>query len=114
MPKSMARIWRFTTTPRMRFVTPISSLPTLGTFSSFLCIRRTVQLFNTIMHTGLPSTTFIYLQHNRISMGQEEEKKQRIASFAGYQLTTDLIEQSGANADWKFLHCLPRKQEEVT
>ncbi|KAF9152114.1 ornithine carbamoyltransferase [Linnemannia schmuckeri] len=49
-----------------------------------------------------------------ISMGQEEEKKQRIASFAGYQLTTDLIEQSGANADWKFLHCLPRKQEEVT
>ncbi|KAF9932189.1 ornithine carbamoyltransferase [Linnemannia zychae] len=49
-----------------------------------------------------------------ISMGQEEEKKQRLASFAGYQLTTELIEKSGAKKDWKFLHCLPRKQEEVT
>ncbi|KAF9941006.1 ornithine carbamoyltransferase [Mortierella alpina] len=49
-----------------------------------------------------------------ISMGQEEEKKQRIQAFAGYQLTTDLIEKSGAKQDWKFLHCLPRKQEEVT
>ncbi|KAK3805878.1 MAG: ornithine carbamoyltransferase [Benniella sp.] len=49
-----------------------------------------------------------------ISMGQEEEKKQRIKDFAGYQLTTELIESSGAKAEWKFLHCLPRKQEEVT
>ncbi|KAG0046276.1 ornithine carbamoyltransferase [Gryganskiella cystojenkinii] len=49
-----------------------------------------------------------------ISMGQEEEKKQRLKSFEGYQLTTDLIESSGAKKDWKFLHCLPRKQEEVT
>ncbi|KAF9960316.1 ornithine carbamoyltransferase [Mortierella alpina] len=49
-----------------------------------------------------------------VSMGQEEEKKQRIQAFAGYQLTTDLIEKSGAKQDWKFLHCLPRKQEEVT
>ncbi|KAG0329020.1 ornithine carbamoyltransferase [Dissophora globulifera] len=49
-----------------------------------------------------------------ISMGQEEEKKQRIKAFAGYQLTTELITESGAQPDWKFLHCLPRKQEEVT
>ncbi|KAF8938161.1 ornithine carbamoyltransferase [Dissophora ornata] len=49
-----------------------------------------------------------------ISMGQEEEKKQRIKAFAGYQLTTDLINESGAQPNWKFLHCLPRKQEEVT
>ncbi|KAF9437162.1 ornithine carbamoyltransferase [Entomortierella beljakovae] len=49
-----------------------------------------------------------------ISMGQEEEKRERINAFAGYQLTTELISNSGANADWKFLHCLPRKQEEVT
>ncbi|KAI1319160.1 ornithine carbamoyltransferase [Mortierella claussenii] len=49
-----------------------------------------------------------------ISMGQEEEKKQRIQSFAGYQLSAELIESSGAKQDWKFLHCLPRKQEEVT
>lgn len=47
-------------------------------------------------------------------MGQEEEKKQRLKDFAGYQLTREMIEASGANAEWKFLHCLPRKQEEVT
>lgn len=49
-----------------------------------------------------------------ISMGQEEEKKQRLKDFAGYQLTREMIAESGAKADWKFLHCLPRKQEEVT
>ncbi|KAG0248174.1 ornithine carbamoyltransferase [Actinomortierella ambigua] len=49
-----------------------------------------------------------------ISMGQEEEKKKRLEAFAGYQLTTEMIQANGAQADWKFLHCLPRKQEEVT
>ncbi|KAF9978432.1 ornithine carbamoyltransferase [Actinomortierella ambigua] len=49
-----------------------------------------------------------------ISMGQEEEKKKRLQAFAGYQLTTEMIQTSGAKPDWKFLHCLPRKQEEVT
>ncbi|KAF9580908.1 ornithine carbamoyltransferase [Lunasporangiospora selenospora] len=49
-----------------------------------------------------------------VSMGQEEEKKKRLQDFAGYQLTTDLINNSGAKPGWKFLHCLPRKQEEVT
>lgn len=48
-----------------------------------------------------------------ISMGQEDEKAARIAAFAGYQLTNELINGSGAKPDWKFLHCLPRKQEEV-
>ncbi|KAJ8255957.1 hypothetical protein COCON_G00198210 [Conger conger] len=46
-----------------------------------------------------------------VSMGQEEEKVQRLKDFHGYQITM----QTGAVAspDWTFLHCLPRKQEEV-
>ncbi|ORY29018.1 Aspartate/ornithine carbamoyltransferase [Naematelia encephala] len=48
-----------------------------------------------------------------ISMGQEEEKAARLEAFKGYQLTNDLINRSGAKKDWVFLHCLPRKQEEV-
>ncbi|KAJ8409867.1 hypothetical protein AAFF_G00209080 [Aldrovandia affinis] len=46
-----------------------------------------------------------------ISMGQEEEKVQRLKDFHGYQITM----QTGtvASPDWTFLHCLPRKQEEV-
>jgi ornithine carbamoyltransferase len=49
-----------------------------------------------------------------ISMGQETEKAQRIKDFAGYQVTSQLAKEGGAKSNWKFLHCLPRKQEEVT
>ncbi|KAE9392767.1 ornithine carbamoyltransferase 1 [Gymnopus androsaceus JB14] len=40
-----------------------------------------------------------------ISMGQEAEKAQRLKDFEGYP--------GGANPNWKFMHCLPRKQDEV-
>jgi len=48
-----------------------------------------------------------------ISMGQESEKEQRIKAFQGYQVTEALCREGGANPDWKFLHCLPRKEHEV-
>jgi ornithine carbamoyltransferase len=40
-----------------------------------------------------------------ISMGQESEKGQRIADFAGYGVTTTLL--AAAKGDAIFLHCLP-------
>jgi ornithine carbamoyltransferase len=46
-----------------------------------------------------------------ISMGQEEEKAARMAAFAGYQVTEAMCK--GAKEDWTFMHCLPRKPEEV-
>lgn len=46
-----------------------------------------------------------------ISMGEESQKAQKMAQFAGFQVTNQMA--SGANADWKFMHCLPRHQEEV-
>jgi ornithine carbamoyltransferase len=48
-----------------------------------------------------------------ISMGQEAEKEQRLKDFAGYQVTEALCREGGANPNWKFLHCLPRKHHEV-
>lgn len=48
-----------------------------------------------------------------ISMGQEEEKAKRLQAFAGFTVTEDLGRRGGASQDWKFLHCLPRHQEEV-
>jgi ornithine carbamoyltransferase len=48
-----------------------------------------------------------------ISMGQEEEKVKRLNDFAGYQVTMDMVEKAGAKPDWSFMHCLPRKSEEV-
>ncbi|KAJ3168302.1 ornithine carbamoyltransferase [Geranomyces variabilis] len=46
-----------------------------------------------------------------VSMGQEAEKAKRLRDFAGYQVTENMA--SGAKPDWKFMHCLPRKAEEV-
>ncbi|XP_041858427.1 ornithine transcarbamylase, mitochondrial [Melanotaenia boesemani] len=46
-----------------------------------------------------------------VSMGQEEEKKKRVKDFEGYQITMQT--GSVAKPDWTFLHCLPRKLEEV-
>ncbi|ORX51404.1 mitochondrial ornithine carbamoyltransferase [Piromyces finnis] len=48
-----------------------------------------------------------------ISMGQESEKKQRLIDFAGFQVTEELAKKGGAKKDWKFMHCLPRKPQEV-
>ena len=48
-----------------------------------------------------------------ISMGQESEKQARIHAFQGYQVTRELCDQY-AKPSWRFMHCLPRKQEEVT
>ena len=46
-----------------------------------------------------------------VSMGEEEEYEARTKAFEGFQVTKKLME--GANPEWKFLHCLPRKQQEV-
>lgn len=48
-----------------------------------------------------------------ISMGQESEKAEKLKQFAGYQITKEMISEGGAAANWKFMHCLPRHQEEV-
>lgn len=48
-----------------------------------------------------------------ISMGDEGSKAQRLRDFAGFQITEELARRGGANPDWKFMHCLPRKPQEV-
>ena len=55
----------------------------------------------------------VVLTDTWISMGQEAEKEQRLKDFEGYQVTEQLCKEGGAKADWVFMHCLPRKQEEV-
>eukprot|EP01036_Dinobryon_divergens_P034107 gene34107-44070_t len=47
-----------------------------------------------------------------VSMGQEEEAKKRKLDFAGYQVNSDLM--GLAQPEAVFLHCLPRKPEEVS
>ena len=47
-----------------------------------------------------------------ISMGQEKEAKQRKEDFKGYQIDSEMMRLADPTA--VFLHCLPRKPEEVT
>ena len=49
-----------------------------------------------------------------VSMGQEAEKAARLREFEGFQVTRALAERGGAKEGWKFMHCLPRKPEEVS
>jgi len=48
-----------------------------------------------------------------VSMGQETEAARRLADFAGYQVTEALAAKGGAAPHWVFMHCLPRKPQEV-
>ena len=48
-----------------------------------------------------------------VSMGQEVEAKKRLEAFKGYQVTEELGRRGGAKPGWIFLHCLPRKLQEV-
>jgi ornithine carbamoyltransferase len=45
-------------------------------------------------------------------MGDEASKEQRLRDFAGFQVTEELC-KGVAKPDWKFMHCLPRKSNEV-
>ncbi|CAJ1079594.1 ornithine transcarbamylase%2C mitochondrial [Xyrichtys novacula] len=46
-----------------------------------------------------------------VGMWREKEKKKRLNDFKGYQITMQTARV--AKPDWTFLHCLPRKMEEV-
>ncbi|MBN3288670.1 OTC protein, partial [Polyodon spathula] len=69
------------------------------------------QLFLTNNSVKVAHGNNVLVTDTWISMGQEEEKKQKLKDFHGYQIT--MKTGKVAAPDWTFLHCLPRKQEEV-
>lgn len=48
-----------------------------------------------------------------ISMGEEAQKEAKLKQFSGYQINQKMIAAGSAAPNWKFMHCLPRHQEEV-
>ncbi|XP_053562445.1 ornithine transcarbamylase, mitochondrial [Bombina bombina] len=69
------------------------------------------QLFLTNDPLEAASGAHILVTDTWVSMGQEEEKKKRLLDFTGYQITMQTGKVAAPN--WIFLHCLPRKPEEV-
>ncbi|KAG7819963.1 hypothetical protein KL909_004712 [Ogataea angusta] len=47
-----------------------------------------------------------------VSMGEEAQKQKKLQQFSGFQVNSELTKLAAPN--WKFMHCLPRHQEEVT
>ncbi len=47
-----------------------------------------------------------------ISMGEEAEKQAKVKAFTGFSVNQDLVDL--AKKDYIFMHCLPRKEFEVT
>ncbi|KAK6203267.1 ornithine carbamoyltransferase [Scheffersomyces amazonensis] len=61
---------------------------------------------------ALPNANII-VTDTWISMGEESQKVAKLKQFAGYQITQDLLKAGKVASNWKFMHCLPRHQEEV-
>lgn len=71
-----------------------------------------------LMETHVPEEAVkdadIVVTDTWISMGQEQEKAERLQAFNGFQVTPELAKKGGAKPGWKFMHCLPRHSEEVS
>ncbi|XP_077392566.1 ornithine transcarbamylase, mitochondrial [Festucalex cinctus] len=73
--------------------------------------KHRTQLVLTSEPTEAARDSNVLVTDTWVSMGQEEEKRKRLQDFHGYQITMQT--GSVARPDWTFLHCLPRKKEEV-
>ncbi|KAI9506359.1 ornithine carbamoyltransferase [Coemansia sp. RSA 1358] len=71
-----------------------------------------VSYFNNPLHAV--NDADIIVTDTWISMGFESEKAQRMKDFQGYQVTSEMAKAGNAKKDWVFMHCLPRKPEEVS
>ncbi|MCJ1466340.1 ornithine carbamoyltransferase [Pseudocyphellaria aurata] len=72
----------------------------------------------TLTETNVPEEALkdadVVVTDTWISMGQEQEKAQRLEAFKGFQVTSELVARGGAKPGWKFMHCLPRHPDEVS
>ncbi|KAJ3010716.1 UNVERIFIED_CONTAM: ornithine carbamoyltransferase [Siphonaria sp. JEL0065] len=73
--------------------------------------------YGTVKYTTSPKegvhNADIIVTDTWVSMGQESEKEARLLAFDGYKVTEAMAREGGAKPSWMFMHCLPRKLEEV-
>lgn len=99
----------------MRLATPKGYEPNAGILarSTALAAQAGVSMVHTTNPAEAVAGADVIVTDTWVSMGQEEEKAKRLRDFAGYQVTERMAAEGGANKDWVFLHCLPRKPQEV-
>ena len=77
-----------------------------------------VRVAGSLTETNIPEEAVkdadILVTDTWVSMGQEDEMKKRLQDFKDFQVTSDLAARGGAKEGWKFMHCLPRHQDEVS
>ncbi|KAI8611396.1 mitochondrial ornithine carbamoyltransferase [Chytriomyces sp. MP71] len=75
------------------------------------------RVYGSIAYTSDPKVAckgaHVIVTDTWVSMGQEAEKQARLDAFAGFQVTEAMAKAGNADPNWKFMHCLPRKHEEV-
>eukprot|EP00117_Sycon_ciliatum_P000831 scpid76064/ scgid6741/ Ornithine carbamoyltransferase, mitochondrial; Ornithine transcarbamylase len=97
----------------MRVATPkgYELFPNVAAYADLLANKHSTEFLVTNDPLEAVRGANVIVTDTWISMGQEEEKAARLKAFEGYQVTSKMCEE--AASDWVFLHCLPRKQEEV-
>ncbi|KAK3678636.1 ornithine carbamoyltransferase [Recurvomyces mirabilis] len=89
-----------------------------GIPAEFREIITSASISSVLTETNVPEEAVknadIIVTDTWVSMGQEQEKAKRLKDFAGFQVTKELAQRGGAKEGWRFMHCLPRKPEEVS
>src|SRR5439155_20661679 len=88
-------------------VTPFAYAPDSALVKDAEAIARGTGGSVTVLHDGIAEAfdgQDIVATDTWVSMGDEDEKEQRVAAFKGYTVTDDLMARTN---DAIFLHCLP-------
>ena len=98
----------------VRVATPKGYEPDTDVMATAESIANTekVSLFRTTDPREAVRGAHVVVTDTWVSMGQEADAKQRKVDFAGYQVTDALMGLGAPGA--VFMHCLPRKPEEVS
>lgn len=98
----------------VRIAHPVGYEPDRVVFEEAVALATAggLELFTTSDPKEAVTGTNVVVTDTWVSMGQEQDASKRKSDFAGYQVTMDMIKL--ASNDAVFLHCLPRKPEEVT
>jgi ornithine carbamoyltransferase len=99
----------------VRYACPPGYGPDAGILaaSQALAARAGVTIYGTHAPEDAVRGADVIVTDTWVSMGQEAEAATRVRSFEGYRVTEALARRGGAQPGWKFLHCLPRKENEV-